>query len=53
MLTLLVDIATGMLYLHSRNVLHGDLKPGNVMLKRQQGAAYGHKAMITDFGLSR
>jgi hypothetical protein len=27
-LTLLRDIAAGMNYLHSRSVIHGDLKPG-------------------------
>ncbi|KAF6258193.1 kinase-like domain-containing protein [Scenedesmus sp. NREL 46B-D3] len=52
-LTLLCDIAAGMSYLHSRNVLHGDLKPGNVLLKQQHGAPYGHVCKVTDFGMSR
>jgi serine/threonine protein kinase len=52
-LTLLSDIAAGMAYLHCRNVLHGDLKPGNVMLKQQQGVPYNQTAKVTDFGLSR
>jgi serine/threonine protein kinase len=30
-LTLLRDIASGMNYLHSRSVIHGDLKPGALL----------------------
>lgn len=52
-LTLLLDVAAGMSYLHSRNVLHGDLKPGNVLIKLVQGAPYGRVAKVADFGLSR
>ncbi len=29
----LMDIAAGMQYLHSANILHGDLKLGNILLK--------------------
>lgn len=32
-LACLKDIACGMEYLHSLGVLHGDLKPANIMLK--------------------
>eukprot|EP00775_Hariotina_reticulata_P006087 gene6087-6327_t len=42
-----------MAYLHARNVLHGDLKPGNVLIKHQQGAPYGRVAKVSDFGLAR
>uniref|UniRef100_A0A383VVN5 Protein kinase domain-containing protein n=1 Tax=Tetradesmus obliquus TaxID=3088 RepID=A0A383VVN5_TETOB len=52
-LTLLCDIASGMNYLHSRSVIHGDLKPGNVLIKHEQGAPYGRVAKVSDFGLSR
>jgi serine/threonine protein kinase len=31
----------------------GDLKPGNVLLKQQQGAPFGHVCKVTDFGMSR
>lgn len=41
-----LDICTGMSYLHRLNVIHRDLKPGNVVLDALQ------RAKITDFGLS-
>ncbi|KAI9015408.1 kinase-like domain-containing protein [Hyaloraphidium curvatum] len=43
---LLVDVANGMTYLHSLDILHGDLKSLNVLVD-------GSRAVITDFGLSR
>jgi serine/threonine protein kinase len=42
----MVDIADGLDYLHSRGILHGDLKPANVLL-------LGGSAKLCDFGLSR
>ncbi|EIN08306.1 kinase-like protein, partial [Punctularia strigosozonata HHB-11173 SS5] len=45
-LRLALEIAEGVEYLHSRNVVHGDLRGCNVLID-----ADGH-AKITDFGLS-
>lgn len=52
LLTLLGDVVSGVDYLHSKNIIHGDLKPDNVMLKMDSGAPIGVVAKITDFGLS-
>ncbi|KAF7326860.1 Kinase-like protein [Mycena venus] len=43
---LLHEIALGLHYLHSRNVVHGDLRGGNILIKED------HTACLADFGLS-
>jgi serine/threonine protein kinase len=32
-MALLVDIAQGMAYIHSKRICHGDLNPANILLK--------------------
>ncbi|KAJ8077750.1 hypothetical protein PM082_002183 [Marasmius tenuissimus] len=46
-LALAYDVAAGLSYLHSKRIVHGDLKGANVLV-----SANG-KALIGDFGLSR
>ncbi len=56
-----VDILTRVLdslqYIHGRNVLHGDLKPSNILLgavsQRKNGDGYNGSVKIADFGLAR
>lgn len=43
----LQDIATGLSYLHSQSMVHGDLKPSNIFINKHQ------RACLADFGLSR
>jgi len=43
---LLVDVAHGLEYLHSLDVVHGDLKGANILINRDG------RACLTDFGLS-
>ncbi|KAF8552207.1 kinase-like protein, partial [Imleria badia] len=45
-LTLLGDIAAGLEYLHSRNIVHGDLSSLNVLITKRE------RACLSDFGLS-
>eukprot|EP00775_Hariotina_reticulata_P005704 gene5704-5944_t len=52
LLSRLLDAANGMTYLHSKGVLHGDLKAGNVLLYNTMHGAYGQVAKISDFGLA-
>ncbi|KAJ6516350.1 kinase-like domain-containing protein, partial [Mycena sanguinolenta] len=44
--SLMVDVARGLEYLHSQDVVHGDLKPVNILVTPSGGAC------ISDFGLS-
>nr|XP_002122841.1 serine/threonine-protein kinase 10-A-like [Ciona intestinalis] len=43
-LRIIKDIASGLAYLHSKKIVHGDMKPANVLLDREL------RAKIADFG---
>jgi serine/threonine protein kinase len=49
----LLDIARGLEYLHSCSIVHGDLKPQNVLLKTAGTDRRGYVCKLGDFGLSR
>jgi serine/threonine protein kinase len=47
------EIAKGMEYIHGQHgVVHGDLKPSNVLLKTHRADRRGYVAKVADFGLS-
>jgi hypothetical protein len=48
-----VDVARGMAYLHSHDVLHGDVSSNNVLFISTKDTKRGYRAKLTDFGLSR
>lgn len=52
LLELASGIARGVHHIHSKNIIHGDLKPSNVLLKKDDDLHAKVLAKIADFGLS-
>jgi serine/threonine protein kinase len=48
---LLHDVASAMDHLHSRQILHRDLKPGNIFLRKDENGKF--VAKVGDFGISK
>ncbi|KAG2436408.1 hypothetical protein HXX76_006712 [Chlamydomonas incerta] len=47
------ELCRGMVHIHTANVLHGDLKPANVLLARSRKDRRGYTVKVADFGLSK
>lgn len=47
------ELATAVAHCHASGVLHLDIKPGNIMLNRNDNEAGPGSPMLTDFGLAR
>eukprot|EP00198_Chlamydomonas_reinhardtii_P005712 XP_001695048.1 predicted protein [Chlamydomonas reinhardtii] len=47
-----LELAQALAHLHSKNVIHGDLNPNNVLLKRDSSSPIGFRVKMADFGLS-
>eukprot|EP00803_Ostreobium_quekettii_P000291 evm.model.scf_158.3 EVM.evm.TU.scf_158.3 scf_158:21217-34323(-) len=52
LLEISMGIAKGMHHIHSKNILHGNLKPSNVLLKTAPDMHSKMVAKVADFGLS-
>jgi serine/threonine protein kinase len=48
-ISIALDVARGLEFLHARSVVHRDLKPQNILLSGEDASV----AKVTDFGLSR
>ncbi|KAF8412143.1 hypothetical protein HHK36_000099 [Tetracentron sinense] len=50
---LMLQIARGMEYLHSRKIFHGDLNPSNILVRTRSSSLEGYlNAKVSGFGLS-
>jgi len=50
---IMFDIALGLQWLHGHRIVHLDLKPSNIFLKKKEFGHADQQAVIADFGLSR
>lgn len=50
--TAAIHIARGMVHVHGKDIIHGDLTPSNVLLQSCSMSSYGFTAKLADFGLS-
>ncbi|GIL81133.1 hypothetical protein Vretimale_12747 [Volvox reticuliferus] len=46
------EIARGLIHLHDGGIVHGDLKPANILLNSSKEDRRGFSAKLADFGLS-
>lgn len=44
------EVAKGIDFMHGLGVVHGDLKPANVLLKTHRADRRGYVAKVADFG---
>ncbi|PNW86471.1 hypothetical protein CHLRE_02g087750v5 [Chlamydomonas reinhardtii] len=49
---LAAGVARALTHLHSKRIVHGDLNPNNVLLKKDVNEPSGYAAKVGDFGLS-
>ncbi len=47
------QIADALHYAHQQGMTHRDIKPDNILLKKDDGAPSGYRTLITDFGLAK
>jgi len=47
------QIATALEFAHQQEIIHLDVKPGNILLQKKSGAPFGYIPILTDFGISR
>jgi serine/threonine protein kinase len=48
-----MEVASAVYLLHERNIVHGDLSGGNVLLTYSKTNLHGFRAKVADFGMAR